>query len=71
MDDQHHRGDAESKAVPAQPAARSWPLAVAGRLVVFRRPEPLGIQAEHRQQHRKTDRDEHAQRIDELVHIAG
>ena len=44
--------------VPGQPAADARPLAVAGRLVVLGRAEPLGLEPEHDQEQRQPDRDQ-------------
>ena len=40
----------EAQPVPGQPAADPRPLAVARGLVVLGRPEPLGVEPQHRQQ---------------------
>ena len=45
----------EAEAVPGQPAPDARPLAVARRLVVLGRPEPLGVEPEHDQEQRQPD----------------
>ena len=46
----------EAQAVPGEPAPDARPLAVARRLVVLGRPEPLGVEPEHDQEQRQTRR---------------
>ena len=52
MDEQDRDRDGEAQAVPGQPPPDPRLLAVAGRLVVLGRPEPLGVEPEHDQEQR-------------------
>jgi hypothetical protein len=69
MHEQERADEGEAQEDPAEPAEEGRPAAVARRLVVLRRAELLGLEAQDDQEERDGEGDEDADRIDPLLRV--